>query len=200
MRDIVLRKQKDRVLTPLASRYFSAIHPNWVSATALLFGLAAAIAVWQQAYWLGLGLWILNRILDGLDGVIARTHDKQSDFGGYLDLFLDFIVYLAIPLAFVAAQPTAMTFWAALALLSAFVLNLLSWTTLSAILEKRQALDTGRQTTIEMPTGIIEGTETVILYSLFFIVPDYVAVLFGAMAVLTLLTAVQRVRWAARNL
>lgn len=76
MRDAVLRQQKERLLTPIAQGLFAAVHPNVVSLAALAVGLSSAVAVVWQACWLGLGLWLLNRMLDGLDGVIARTHKK----------------------------------------------------------------------------------------------------------------------------
>ena len=200
MRDAVLRQQKDRLLEPLAGPWFASIHPNWISLVALIFGLGAAVAVWQQVWGLGLLLWLLNRMLDGLDGVVARVHHKQSDFGGYLDLLLDFVVYLAVPLAFVAAQPDVLNFWAGLALLASFVLNAVSWTTLAAVLEKRRQATSGRLTTVEMPGGLIEGAETVLFYALFFLFPAYTAWLFLAMAVLVLVTVSQRLWWAYRHL
>lgn len=200
MRDAALRERKDRLLQPLAQRWFGRIHPNWISVAALGFGLACALAAWQQHYWAALLLWAINRMLDGLDGVVAREHAKQSDFGGYLDLFLDFIVYLAVPIAIAAAQPSTTLLWATIALLSAFVLNLLSWSVLSAILEKRAATEVGRRTTVAMPGGLIEGAETIIFYTLFLLLPGYAALLFAIMAALVLVTAAQRVAWAARHL
>ncbi len=199
MRDLALREQKDRLMAPVAAA-LGAVHPNWVSVAALAVGLTSAAAVAGQAYTAGLALWALNRILDGLDGVVARTHGKQSDFGGYLDLLLDFIVYLAIPLAFVAAQPAEASFWAALLLLSSYVINLLSWTVLSTVLEKRAAGAAGRLTSVEMPSGLIEGAETIVFYSLFFLLPAYTAVLFTVMALLVFFTAAQRVAWAYNNI
>ena len=199
MRDLALRERKDRLMSPLADT-LGSIHPNWLSFAALGAGLVSAAAVVGQAYWAGLALWALNRTLDGLDGLVARTHGKQSDFGGYLDLLLDFIVYLAVVLAFIAARPTDATFWAGLLLLSAYVLNLLSWTVLSAILEKRTTDASGRLTTVEMPAGLIEGAETIVFYSLFFLLPAYTAALFTVMAVLVLFTAGQRVAWAYRHI
>jgi len=200
MRDAVLRKQKDRLLAPLASSRIAAIHPNWISAIALVVGVVAAAAVWQQAYWPGLVLWLLNRVLDGLDGVVARVHHKQSDFGGYLDLLLDFVVYLAVPVAFVAAQPTSFNLWAGLVLLASFVMNSISWTTLAAILEKRRRATSDRLTTIEMPAGLVEGAETILLYSLWFLLPAYVGWMFLVMAALVLFTVGQRLWWAYRHL
>ena len=200
MRDAALRGDKDRLLTPLAERWFARVHPNWISVVALGFGLACAVAAWQQLYLAAIFLWLINRVLDGLDGVVARVHDKQSDFGGYLDLILDFVVYLAVPIAIAAAQPSPAMLWATLALFSAFVLNLLSWSTLAAILEKRMTGASDRLTTIEMPGGLIEGAETIIFYTIFLLFPTYAAILFALMAALVMVTAVQRVVWAARHL
>jgi phosphatidylglycerophosphate synthase len=200
MRDAVLRKDKDRLLQPIARRWFAHVHPNWISAAALGFGLTCALAAWQQHYLAALLLWAVNRILDGLDGVVAREHAKQSDFGGYLDLILDFIVYLAVPIAIAAAQPSIALLWATVTLISAFVLNLLSWSVLSAILEKRAATGAGSLTTVAMPGGLIEGAETIIFYTLFLLLPGYAALLFTVMAILVLVTAAQRVAWAARHL
>ena len=200
MRDALLRERKDQLLRPVAAQIFPAIHPNVVSLVAMVVGLGAAGAVWQGAYGTGLALWLLNRVLDGMDGLIARVHNKQSDFGGYLDLLLDFVVYLTVPIAFVATAPTVVNFWALAALLSIYVLNTVSWAVLSSLIEKRSAAHSGRLTSVEMPTGLIEGAETIIFYTLFCLLPGYVAYLFGAMALLVLVTVGQRVAWAWRNL
>lgn len=200
MRDGVLRQQKDRLLLPMAQQLFATVHPNVVSFVALGVGLLSAAAVVYEAFLPGLVLWLLNRILDGLDGVVARAHGKQSDFGGYLDLLLDFVVYLAIPVAFLLVNPSMANMWAGVALLSAYVLNLLSWSTLSAILEKRQLQSQARLTTVEMPTGLIEGAETIAFYALFYLFPGSTAYLFSVMAILVLFTAGQRVWWAYRYL
>jgi phosphatidylglycerophosphate synthase len=224
MRDAALRRQKDRWLEPIATRALANVHPNSISAAALVVGLLSALAVWQGVLWLGLLLWIGNRVLDGLDGVVARKYGKQSDFGGYLDLALDYVVYLAIPLAFVALEPSPLRFWGGLLLISSFVLNLVSWSVLSAILEKRgrQALagqgvrqpegetpnqtqrqperqaerQNERQTTVEMPPGLIEGAETIAFYTLFFLLASLVSYLFLLMALLVFFTAAQRIWWA----
>lgn len=200
MRDATLRQKKDDLMVPMARRLFGSVHPNVISFVAMAVGLMTILAIINQLYVVGLILWLLNRVLDGLDGVIARVHDKQSDFGAYLDLLLDFVIYLAIPIAFLWVAPTQINLWAGIALLAAYVINLLSWTTLSALLEKRRHQSAKRLTSMEMPSGLIEGTETILFYCLFFIVPSYLAVLYAAMAALVFFTAGQRVWWAYRNL
>lgn len=200
MRDSMLRKQKDLLLAPLATSTMSTIHPNVVSVLALVVGLLAGAAIINQLYLYGLILWLFNRCLDGLDGVVARVHHKQSDFGGYLDLVLDFIIYLTIPISFAIAQPSSALFWSLTALLSSFYVNTATWMGLSAIFEKRKIATNNRLTSMEMPTGLIEGAETIILYSLFCIFPGYATYLFILMAVLVFATAIQRLWWAWKHL
>ncbi|MGC9312225.1 MAG: CDP-alcohol phosphatidyltransferase family protein [Sediminispirochaetaceae bacterium] len=60
--------------------------------------------------------------------------------------------------------------------------------------------DSRRQTSIRMPGGLIGGTETIIFYTLFFLLPGRIVLLFAAMALLTAVTIVQRLTWAVHHL
>ena len=200
MFDEILRRLKDRWLAPLA-RLLGPVNPNLVTCAAFLAGLGCAAAAAAQRDSLALLLWLLNRILDGLDGAVARLHSRQSDFGGYLDLVLDFAVYAAIPLGIVVGQPDAANWWALGLLLASFLVNAPSWMVLSAILERRNADDADqRLTTIAMPPGLVAGTETIIFFSLFLLFPSHVAWLFTTMAVLVFGNVVLRLVWAWRRL
>ena len=208
MRDAALRAKKDEYMVPLAQSFFATVHPNVVSLMAMGVGLLTAAAVIQERYWLGLLLWLLNRILDGLDGVIARVHDKQSDFGGYLDIVVDFVTYAAIPVGLAASQvdPHASSGMAQplilslIFLLCTYYVNAASWMYLAAVLEKRRARHEGRLTTIAMPAGIIGGTETIVFYGAFIIFPTHLVWLFSLMAGLIVITIGQRLVWAARHI
>ena len=92
--------------------------------------------------------------------------------------------------------------WAGLFLVSSYVINILSWTVLSTVLEKRASHSgaAGRLTSVEMPSGLIEGAETIVFYSLFFLLPSYTAYLFAVLAVFVFFTAGQRVAWAYANI
>jgi phosphatidylglycerophosphate synthase len=65
----------------------------------LTIGIAAALAIALGQFWIGLALFLLNRIADGLDGAVARA-TTRTDRGGFLDIAFDFLVYAAMPLAF----------------------------------------------------------------------------------------------------
>ena len=104
--DQLLRQPKERFLAPLALGPLRTVSPTTLTVAAFVVGLGAAVAAWQAAYPLALMLWLANRALDGLDGTVARLHGKQSDFGGYLDIVLDTVIYAAVPLGIALSVDT----------------------------------------------------------------------------------------------
>ena len=204
MLDPAMRNVKDRLLLPVARALGPRVHPNLVSLAGFGAGIACALLLLWGAYGVALPLWILNRVLDGLDGAVARVQRRQTDFGGYLDLLLDFAVYALIPVCLVLGSPDGSPLRVAAlgALLGSFYVNAASWLYLAAVLEKRAAgaAARGQPTSIVMPPGLIEGTETIVFFSLFILLPGALVPLFAAMSLLVLLTVGQRLRWAARNL
>lgn len=197
MFDHLLRGLKDRLLMPLAM-LFRGVAPNVLTLTAFVFGITAAIAAWQGVWLAGLLLWALNRITDGLDGTVARVAERQTDFGGYLDILLDFIVYAAIPVAFaIQSADRNVLVWTAV-LEATFFVNACSWMYLSAVLEKRAsgASATGELTTVTMPPALVAGFETVVFFALFYLFPTHLVTLFGTMSVLVGINVIQRLLWA----
>jgi len=202
MFDPVVRPLKDAVLAPFV-RVFSRVHPHAVSVLALSAGLASAAGAARGAFGSAIALWTLNRVLDGLDGTVARHSGRQTDLGGYLDLVFDFVVYAAVPLGVAAgAAQLGVSAWPAAAfLIASFYVNAASWLYLSAVLEKRATHGVrDRDTAVVMPEGIIAGTETVIFFFLFLLFPSSSPALFSVMAVLVMATALQRVLQAVRRI
>ncbi len=202
MLDREVRVYKERVLNPVADGLGSAVHPTTITVIGAVFGVGAGVAAWQQMYWLGLGLWVVNRIMDGLDGTVARRTNQQSDLGGYVDIVLDDLVYSIIVLLFAVGLNTIPAYIAAGFLLVTYRVNAASWMYLASLLEKKSvgAKANNELTSITMPPGLIEGTETVIFYSLLFILPQFGVHLMWIFGVLVTLTVLQRVVWAVRNL
>lgn len=197
--DGLLRPVKDRVLSPVVSRAARHISPFVVTWIAFFAGIGAAVFAYFGSVPWSLGLWLAGRALDGLDGALAREAGTQSDYGGYLDIVLDIVVYTAVPLAlaFGAMRPDGIK--AVAVLMGVFYINIGSWMYLAALLEKRTAAG-AISTSVVMPTGLIEGSETVIFYTVFLLLPTLATKLFLAMAFLTLLTAIQRMVCARRLL
>lgn len=199
MFDSTLRRFKDQVGTPLAKR-MSRVSPTFISILGLAVGLIATYAAYKQQYLWSLAFWLLNRVLDGLDGLIARLHQRQSDFGGYVDILTDFAIYAALPIGLVVGSPSEQHYLALIFLLAVFYVNTASWMYLAAILEKRAAHTPETQTTIVMPAGIVGGFESIIAYGIFLVFPAYITILFSVFAVLVFITTIQRLIWAKRAL
>ena len=134
--------------------------------------------------------------------MVARAHARQSDFGGYLDIVLDFVVYAAVPIGLYLGSPGGVAAAALIVLLSSFYVNAASWIYLSAILEKRAvgAAARGELTTVTMPRGLVGGAETILFYTAFLLWPGLLPWLFTAMAAMVAVGVLLRLRWARRNL
>jgi phosphatidylglycerophosphate synthase len=200
--DTHLRLAKDRALEPVVARLPRVISPGLLTACSASIGVGAGVLAASGARWWSLVAWLAGRLFDGLDGAVARRTGRQSGLGGYLDLMGDAIVYAAIPLG-IAASRGDVGVWAACAvLLASFYLNTLSWTLLAALAAGRgdDGAAPGAPTAVHMPAGLVEGAETIVLFSVMLAWPMQAAALFWSMAALVAVTIVQRVAWATRRL
>jgi phosphatidylglycerophosphate synthase len=202
MFDAYLRALKDRLLTPVARAFGPRQDPDTITWLAFAAGIASALALLAGRPGPALALWLVNRVLDGLDGTQARVHGRDSHFGAYLDIVLDFVVYAAIPTAIVAVGRRYDLAFAGVLLLGSFYVNAASWMYLSALLElRREGAAARRETTaVTMPPGLVAGTETIVFYTLFFLMPSYQTELFLAMAALVFVNVALRLSWARRHL
>ena len=199
MFDTFMRRLKDRLIEPLAAP-LGSVSPNLLTLLGLLTGLTAAWLAAIGSVVPSLLVWFLSRVIDGLDGLVARRFNKQSDFGGYLDIVCDFAVYAAVPIGLALARPTTLNFIALVVMLASFYINAASWMYLSALLEKRTARDLSTQTSIIMPSGLISGTESITAFCIFLLFPAQIAPLFGVFSALVFVTIIQRLIWAKQNL
>ncbi len=203
MLDSSLREVKDRALTPVAVR-LNGVSPLVLTFLSLVCCVAAGFAAWQHLIVGSVVLWLVGRLLDGLDGPVARVRGAATELGGYLDLMADGIGYAAVPIGIAAARNSVHVWmWCAM-LLATFYVNTMSWTLLSALAERhrldRPAVRTTFRTTFTMPTALIEGAETIVLFALMLALPRYAQPLFIAMSAAVAVSIAQRVVWAVRNL
>lgn len=168
------------------------ISANTVTVVGFALGLGAAGAVAVEAYWVGLGLFLANRLADGLDGALARRLGP-TDFGGYLDIVLDFLVYAAIPVGFAGADSDANALAAAVLIFS--FMGTGSSFLAYAILAAKRGLSTelrGRKSFYYLG-GLTEGTETAAFFVLCFLLPQHFAVLAYIFAALCWITTATRI-------
>lgn len=172
------------------------IRAGQVTALGWAFGILACVAVGFRLWVPALVAWLLNRVLDALDGAVAR-HSRATDVGGFLDLMADFSIYAGFVVALALAIPGARL--ASVVLLFTYYLSGTALLAASGLLDRRGA--PGRdERSIRFTGGLAEGLETVIAYALILIVPSWAARVEWVFAAMVFVTAVQRVLWARRTL
>lgn len=174
-----------------------------VSANALtLAGLGVAVllivALMTGHYSWSLALLGLNRLLDGLDGAIARA-TRRSDLGGYLDSVADYVFYAGVPFGFAFADPAVNALPAA-ALLASFLLTAVTFLAFAALAAKR-GVDphNTRNKSFHYSAGLMEGTETIVAFVAMLAWPERFSVIAWFFSGLCLLTAAQRSVLALRQ-
>jgi phosphatidylglycerophosphate synthase len=184
----------DRIGRFAATRGVSA---NAVTVAGFALGVAAALAIVTGYFGTALLLGIASRALDGLDGAVARA-TQPTDFGGYLDIVLDFAFYGLIPFAFVLYAPQANGVGGALLILS-FYVNGASFLAYAAIAEKRALTSSARGVkSLYFTTGLAEASETLIVFALFCLFPAWFAPIAYVFAAICFYTAFSRIVLAAR--
>lgn len=161
---------------------------NQVTLAGAVLGALAGIAIGLGQPLLGLGFIAASRLLDGLDGAVARSR-QPTDFGGYLDIVCDYVFYLAVPLGFGFAAPANLPF--ALVLVASFTLTAVSFLAYAALAAKRGVeTDAHGRKSFFYSTGLAEGAETILAFVLMCLAPGLfpaIAVLFTGLCVLTVI-------------
>jgi phosphatidylglycerophosphate synthase len=190
------------VIDPPLNRLGFALAARGVRANALTliglgFGLAAAVAIGFGAFGAALALILLNRLLDGLDGAVARAAGPTA-FGGYLDIVADFAFYVSVPVGFGFVSPANLPY--ALILVASFVLTGVSFLAF-AVVAAQQGHETrahGRKAFF-YSTGLAEGGETIIAFCAMCLLPRAFPELATGFATLCVVTVFQRTMLAVRN-
>ncbi|WP_422373529.1 CDP-alcohol phosphatidyltransferase family protein [Hoeflea sp.] len=168
------------------------VRANHVTVISCLIGLAAAGLIATGHMVLALLLILVSRIGDGLDGSIARA-SRKTDFGGYLDITLDFVFYGVIPLGFVVYDPVANGL-AGAALIFSFYVNGASFLAYAIVAEKRGLSTEARGVkSIYFTTGLAEASETFIVFGIFCLWPAGFAPVAWVFTVICLYTALSRI-------
>ena len=168
----------------------AGIGANPVSLAGAACGALAGVAIGLGQPLAGLALVLASRLLDGLDGAIARVKGP-TDFGGYLDILCDYVFYLAVPLGFGLATPGNLPF--ALFLVASFTLTAVSFLAYAA-LAARRGLETRAHglKSFFYSTGLAEGAETLLAFGLMCLWPAGFPVIASIFGGLCLLTVIQR--------
>jgi phosphatidylglycerophosphate synthase len=172
---------------------------NQLTLLGFCLGMLAALLIAGEHYWTGAGAILLSRLLDGLDGAVARQ-TRVTDAGAFLDIALDFLFYASIPLAFAVADP-ARNALAAAVLLAAFVGTGSSFLAFAVLAAKRGLQSTDYpDKSFYFLGGLTEATETLIFFVAACLWPAYFPLLAYGFAILCGITIISRILWAWRTL
>ena len=168
----------------------AGVTANGLTFTGLAIGLAGAAAIAFGHLGWGLALILANRLLDGLDGAVARVRGP-SDLGGYFDIVADFAFYVSVPLGFGVLSPANTL--PALVLVASFVLTGVSFLAFAVIAAKRgeETQAHGRKSFF-YSTGLAEGAETIAVFIAMCLFPAWFGTIAHAYAGLCALTVFQR--------
>lgn len=195
----MLDKAIQRALKPLMTRAARGLVRLGVGADAISLagfavGMGAATAIALQHDWVGLALLLISRLMDGLDGAVARA-TQPTDRGGFLDITLDFLFYASIPLAFAIAEPAQNALPAAV-LLAAFIGTGSSFLAFAAVAEKRKLQSLALpDKSFYFLGGLTEATETILAFTAMCLWPQWFPYIAYGFAVLCGITIAMRIVW-----
>ncbi|MFM2354385.1 MAG: hypothetical protein RLZZ528_121 [Pseudomonadota bacterium] len=190
----------DRFLLPLQARTLDpvaamlarrGVRADQVTLAGLAVGFLCLPALAAGLFGLAAVLIIANRVLDGLDGALARR-TRPTDRGAFADIAFDFAFYAIVPLGFALADPAGNALPAAV-LIAAFVGTGSSFLAFAVIAARRGL------TAADYPAkgiyylgGLTEGAETVALFLAFCLWPALFPALAYGFALLCAVTTVLR--------
>jgi phosphatidylglycerophosphate synthase len=197
MFDATLRRLIDPPLNRGAAWLARAgVSANALTITGALLGVSGGAAIGHQQFAFGLLLILVNRILDGFDGAVARIKGP-TEYGGYLDTLSDFLFYVSVPVGFGLVSQANL--FPALLLVASFTLTAVSFLGFAAIAARRGNDDDAHgPKAFIYSRGLMEGGETIAFFILFCLFPPHFPILAMIFAALCILTVAQRLILAAK--
>ncbi len=207
MLDARLRRRLEGPLARVAGHLDRPwITPDRLTLAGLGVGLASAGLAAGQLWRWALLTWLLSRLLDGLDGPLARRRapaGQGSPAGGFLDITADFGVYGATVVGVAIGTTTgsaALADWLPFAaVLLAYYVNGAAFLAFSSIAERTgHRIEDGRS--LSFLGGVAEGAETILVHSLWLLLPAHASAIAAGWAVVVGVSAVHRVVVGYRTL
>ena len=184
-----LQRPLKRIAASLVALGLRADQMTWAGS---VIGLTAIpLIALGQSEWALLSI-ALNRLADGLDGAMARL-TRPTDLGAFLDISLDFLFYASIPLAFVLADPAGNGLAGAV-LIYSFIGTGCTFLAFAVLAAKRGTTSTAYPGKgFYYLGGLTESTETIAVFVLMCLLPQWFGLLAYGFAGLCALTTVTRI-------
>ena len=199
MLDATLRRRLDGPLDRAASLLDRpGVTPDRLTLLGLATGLASAATSAAQLWGWALGLWLVSRLLDGLDGPLARRRasvrgEDHGQAGGFLDITCDFLVYGAtvVGVGLGVTRGEGASWLPFVAVLLAYYVNGTAFLAFSSIAERTgHRIDDGRS--LSFLGGLAEGAETILVHALWLVLPAHAAGIAWVWATVVAISALHR--------
>lgn len=188
---VILPLQRRVLLAPARRLVTLGVTADQITLAGFLLGVLSLPTLAYGMHGLALVLIGLNRIMDGLDGAVARLMGP-TDRGAFLDIALDFVFYALVPLGFALLDPIQNALPAAI-LIAAFVGTGSSFLAFATIAAKRgMKTDAYSSKGIYYLGGLTEGAETIALFVTMCLFPSLFPVLAYGFAAACAVTTVTR--------
>ncbi len=198
MIDDPFREKLPKFVQPLLAVYkFLGLTPNMITLAGLMLSGLAAYLITLHLYTLAIAAWWIGRLFDGTDGIYARRTKQNSDFGAHLDILSDMAAYSLMIVGFSLAFPSLQKTWVLILFL--YVLCITGALSLGSLEEKKRVPSKNNRG-LRLATGIAEGGETGIAYSLFLLFPKQIEILSSVWVLILGATVLARLALAKREL
>ena len=192
MVDAQLNKLIQPILVPLAKTLIKfKIKANTITLIGFLFGVCCALLIIQSMFLTAMLFLFLNRLCDGLDGVMARING-ETDIGAFYDIICDFIFYSIFPASFIFLD-ISNSYHISFLLLS-FVATQSTFLASAWIIEKNKiSISTNQKKSFFYTSGITEGFETIVCFAMMLIFYEFISYISYIFGFLCWITFIMRV-------
>lgn len=167
---------------------------NQITLLGFFLGIFASFLIAFEAYMAGAIAILASRLLDALDGAVARL-TQATDAGGFLDIAFDFVFYASIPLAFAFSDPSRNALPAAV-LLAAFIGTGSSFLAFAVMAAKRGLSNLATPNkSFYFLGGLTEASETLACFMAMCAWPGLFIELAYGFATLCAITTATRIWW-----
>ena len=167
------------------------ISANFITLIGSIFGFLCFFFIIKSNFILAFLFLFLNRLLDGLDGTIARLVG-ETDLGAFYDIISDFIFYCLFPIAFIFINIDYA--YSICFLLLSFVATQSTFLASAWLLEKNKIFVSKKNIkSFFYIGGITEGFETIICFSLMLLFNNFIDLISYCFGTLCWITFILRV-------
>ena len=168
------------------------VNANYISLLGLSLSFLSFYLILKDLNNIALFIFLLGRIFDGVDGIIANK-TRITEFGGFIDIVFDLISYSLVPLAFILKDNSNAIFGSIL--LATFFGTSSAFFGI-AIFENNKFIKRNPEKSFYHVGGFMGGAITIFFLSLMLIFPEKFNLIALIFSVLCIIGTIERIFYA----